>query len=95
MSANASKFPLPQAVSLFLAHLKKIGLSQTAFCAQKGLDRIAVQRAVNGERRRYTVDFALEIEAATEGAVPVKSWATRAIVEVAHRAPEPASPEAA
>lgn len=46
-----------------------------AFCEAKGLERIQVQRAVNGERwKRISVNFAIAIEDATGGAVPIRAW---------------------
>lgn len=41
---------------------------------KKRMDRIAVQRALNGEVRRISVDFAYMIEAATGGAVKWQLW---------------------
>lgn len=49
-------------------------LSVPRFCDAHGLDRITVQRALNGERRRITVDLAYAIEKATSGAVPYHLW---------------------
>lgn len=68
------RHPLPEGVSLFLAHLAELGVSQTAFCDEKGIDRITVQRIVNGERQRITVDFAMKMRDATGGKVPVETW---------------------
>lgn len=45
------------------------------FCEQHGLDRIQVQRVLNGERwKRVSVDFAHSIEKATDGVVPYTSF---------------------
>lgn len=44
------------------------------FCEEQKLDRIAVQRALNGEVRRISVDFALAIFEATKGAIKVAGW---------------------
>lgn len=56
--------------------LREQGMSLCAFCERNRLDRVNTQKAVNGERRRVTVDFALSIEKATGGAVPVELWAS-------------------
>jgi len=58
----------------FLAYLERIGLTQTQFCERHQLDRIAVQRAVNGDRKRISVDFACAMEDATGGEIPVRLW---------------------
>ncbi len=47
-----------------------------AFCEAKGLDRLKVARAIKGEILRVDVDFALDVEEATGGAVPVERWRT-------------------
>jgi hypothetical protein len=52
------------------------GISLFAFCERHSLDRVNTQKAVNGERRRVSVDFALSIEKATGGAVPIELWAS-------------------
>jgi len=44
------------------------------FCEEKELDRIAVQRALNGEIKRISVDFAFEIQAATGGTIKAQGW---------------------
>lgn len=46
------------------------------FCEENEIDRISVQRALNGERQRISVDLATQIEKATAGAVQVQSWAS-------------------
>lgn len=57
-------------------YLTKNGLSIQRFCAIHDLDRIAVQRTLKGERsKRVTVNFALAIERATDGAVSCAMWA--------------------
>lgn len=62
-------------------------ISVPDFCEQHGLDRIQVQRVLNGERwKRVTVDFAYSIERATNGAVPY----TRFLPSTAIPSPEPA-----
>lgn len=57
------------------AYLDENGLSVPAFCETHGLDRIQVQRALNGERwQRISVDFAHAIERATSGRVRWHRW---------------------
>lgn len=57
------------------AFLTRKGISVPKFCELHGLDRIQVQRALNGERwKRITVDFAHSIEIATAGEVPMTAW---------------------
>lgn len=60
------------------AYLNSNKISITAFCALHGLDRIQVQRALNGERwKRITVDFAHAIHRATNGKVPLSKWQSK------------------
>jgi hypothetical protein len=61
---------------LLRAWLHETQTSIPVFAEVHGLDRIMVQRAINGERRRISVDLALAIELATKGAVPVAEWAS-------------------
>jgi hypothetical protein len=58
------------------AYLIKIGISVPVFCERNGLDRIQVQRVLNGERVRISVDFALSIQKATKGAVAFPMFAS-------------------
>lgn len=44
------------------------------FCEEHGLDRLTVQRALTGERKRISVDFAAAVERATGGSVPWTHW---------------------
>ena len=59
-------------------YLEKSALSKAAFCARHGLCEVQIGRLLRGERRRVSVDTALAIESATDGAVPVRSWANAA-----------------
>lgn len=60
------------------AHVSKLGVSVPDFCETHGLDRIQVQRVMNGDRwRRITVDFAWSIHRATKGAVPWTTFLSR------------------
>lgn len=54
------------------AYVTEIGISVPDFCDEHGLDRIQVQRVMNGERwKRISVDFAFAIDKATKGRI---SW---------------------
>lgn len=51
-------------------YLDEIDMSVPDFCEKHDLDRIQVQRVLNGDRwRRITVDFAYSIQQATSGRV--------------------------
>jgi transcriptional regulator with XRE-family HTH domain len=52
------------------------GLTVPEFCEAHGLCRIQVQRALKGERKRISVDFAKKIHAATEGTIPLVAWSS-------------------
>lgn len=58
------------------AHIDDLGISVPTWCERHDIDRIMVQRAMNGDRERFSVDFALRVEAATKGAVKVAMWST-------------------
>ena len=59
-------------------HVTKLRVSVPDFCEAHGLDRIQVQRVMNGERwQRITVDFAWAIDRATQGAIPWTSFLSR------------------
>jgi hypothetical protein len=63
---------------LLRAHIKALDVSIPTFCEQHRLDRIQVQRVLNGERwQRITVDFAHAIHRATEGNVPWTAFLSR------------------
>jgi len=56
--------------------LKKI--SVPTFCEQQGLNRIQIQRVLNGERyQRISVDLAFAIEDATRGGVKARRFLSR------------------
>ncbi len=56
------------------AWLLRERLNLPKFSDITGIDRILLQRACNGERRRISVDFAVRVERATSGAVPAHLW---------------------
>lgn len=68
--------PITLGARLLREHLTRTGQSVPKFCEAHGLCRIRVQRALTGERHRIAVDFALVIERATSGAVPMSAWAS-------------------
>jgi hypothetical protein len=55
-------------------YIDEQGISVPDFCEAHGLERVQVQRMLNGERQRVSVEFAADIERATEGAVRVLRW---------------------
>lgn len=60
-----------------LMFIRASGMSIPVFCATHGLDRIQVQRVINGDRwQRISVDFAQGIERATGGAIPYTRFAS-------------------
>lgn len=64
-----------EGVLLTRAYLKRINSSIPKFCEDHGLDRLQVQRILNGEQRRISVEFADAMERATEGRVGWRTWA--------------------
>lgn len=57
------------------AYLTEIKVSVPDFCEKHGLDRIQVQRVLNGERwKRVTVEFAHSISRATDGRIPYTAF---------------------
>lgn len=64
------------------AYLSANGVSITRFCEANGLDRIQVQRVLNGERTRISVDFARNVERATSGAVAWHLWSSETLKPV-------------
>ncbi len=64
----------PAAASKLLHHIRELGTSIPKWCEEKGLDRLKVQKAINGQIVRVDAGFAFAIEKATGGAVPAKDW---------------------
>lgn len=60
---------------LLRQYLDAQGLSIPAFADRHDFCRIQIQRAIKGERKKISVDFALAIQRATGGAVPMAAWA--------------------
>lgn len=70
-----SEFRVTDGARDLRAWLTEKGMSVPDFCEKHGLDRIQVQRALNGERwKRITVDFAFAISRATDGEVVWDRW---------------------
>jgi HD-like signal output (HDOD) protein len=65
--------PVPAAQQLLALIRDQYG-TIPKFCEAKGLDRLKVARAINGQMVRFDVDFALDIEHATNGAVVADGW---------------------
>lgn len=60
------------------AYLDANEISVPDFCEQHGLDRIQVQRVLNGDRwQRITVDFAFAIDRATRGKIAWTRWLSK------------------
>ncbi|MFO7181487.1 MAG: hypothetical protein DIU78_022475 [Pseudomonadota bacterium] len=57
-----------------LAHIRQHYGTIPAFAAQKGIDRIKLQKAIGGRIKRIDVEFAFEIERATGGQVLAAWW---------------------
>lgn len=77
------------------AYLRERDLSVSAFCREHDLDRIMVQRALNGDRKRISVDFALRIERATDGAVAMALWSSDTLAVPRARRARHTGPDAA
>ena len=56
------------------AFLNTKDLSVPDFCQAHRMDRIQVQKALNGDTTRISVDLATSIERATEGVVVAAAW---------------------
>jgi len=50
------------------------GIGIPKFCEQHGFDRVDVQRIMKGERQRISVNFAFDVEDATDGEVQARRW---------------------
>lgn len=65
---------VPDGARALRAYLEKNNISVPTFCEQAGLDRIQVQKALNGVTQRISVDLATSIERATNGVILASSW---------------------
>lgn len=69
------------------AYLTEIDQSVPDFCEAHDLDRIQVQRVLNGERwQRISVDFASAIDRATKGRIAWTRWLSKTAKPVASKA---------
>lgn len=79
MSIETAKSPIPAAQKL-LDHIRGEADGQgkpktiPAWCQEHRLDRLKVQKAINGDVTRIDVNFAVDCERATGGAVPAEDW---------------------
>lgn len=61
-----------------LAFIRKQKSNIPKFCEEHGLDRVQIQRVINGERwQRISVDLADRIEKATAGKVKMRRFLSR------------------
>jgi transcriptional regulator with XRE-family HTH domain len=60
--------------------LKARGMSQGQFAEMAGVSRTVINRVLSGDRPRFSVPAALAIEAATDGAVDLRSLVNPASV---------------
>ena len=73
----AKPFPISDGALLLRRYLDARDSNVPAFCESHGLDRVAVQRAMNGDRENVSAKLAAAIEVATAGhddAVPARTW---------------------
>lgn len=70
--------PRFRAAEPLLAYIRKHHGSVEAFADHAKLDRIKIQKALNGKIARIDVDFALAIQKATKRKIPVAWWAKAA-----------------
>jgi len=73
------RYPITEGGIALRRWIDSNGKTVPGFCEEHGLDRIQVQRAINGDRKRVSVDFAAEIERATQGHVSMRLWAIRQV----------------
>lgn len=67
---------LSEGSRLLIEFLRARGETLNAFCKRKDLDYSQIHRLRAGKRgERMSVNLALAIERATDGAVPMASWA--------------------
>lgn len=75
--APAGERRITEGGRLLRIYLDTLGMSVPDFCALHKLERIRVQRAINGQLwQRISIDFGLLIEKATDGGVPAWSFAS-------------------
>lgn len=60
------------------AHIKRTNESIPKFCEKHGLDRLQLQRILDGRQKRVSVEFAAAFEKASNGEVELALWALMA-----------------
>jgi hypothetical protein len=85
----------PPACEVLLAYIRRRYGSIPAFCEANDLDRIKVQRAINGDIQRIDVEFAVAVEDATDGEVKPADWVPPGNVREARRQRRSAAARAA
>ena len=82
MDNTEPEVPLCEGARLLRAHIdERYGKSVQRFANERltgvrGADRVRVLRALNGESKRFSVNFAMAIERATAGKIPASAWET-------------------
>lgn len=71
---STPKAPLTRAARVLKRLLKQSGQSVPDFCDAHDLNRFAVQRALNGDQKSFSVDFAYDLQRATNGLVKWRWW---------------------
>lgn len=64
-----------RAPKVLLAYIREHHGTVQAFADHAKLDRIKIQKALRGQIERIDVDFALAVQKATKGKVPMAWWA--------------------
>ena len=73
MKIEVAESPIPAAKQL-LEHIRGLDETIPDWCEKKGLDRLKVQKAINGDITRIDVNFAVDVENASGGAVKAEDW---------------------
>lgn len=56
-------------------HLRELGTSVPAWCEKHGIDRLLVQKLLDGRTTRGGLDALIKIRDASGGRVPLEGWA--------------------
>lgn len=73
MKIEVAESPIPAAKQL-LEYIRGLEKTIPDFCTERGLDRLKVQKAINGDITRIDVNFAVDCERATCGVVRAEGW---------------------
>lgn len=68
---------VPPAVPMLNQLLRKWGGSTSEIARRLGVDRLALLRAINGQTRKFSVDFAAAVSAGTGGLIPVEAFRSK------------------